>query len=183
MVIKRFLSPWMPRSHPSRLHRGLGDRLQDNPQLRFETLGEVEAAAALGVRIDANQASQEDWLRLPGLSIHQARRLAQLTQAGVQFHCLEDLAAALGISLGQLQGYGSILQFCFYERDEAPLALNPNGASQEALCRLPGIGEELAQAIAQQREAQGPFRDLVEFQQRLRLEPAVIEHLMHYLRF
>jgi len=50
------------------------------------------AVAALGIQIDVNQASV-DWLRLPGLSIHQAR--VELCRSGVQFYCLEDIAAAL----------------------------------------------------------------------------------------
>ncbi|NJN21119.1 MAG: helix-hairpin-helix domain-containing protein [Leptolyngbya sp. RL_3_1] len=39
-------------------------------------------AAALGVRIDVNRATVDDWLRLPGLSIHQAHRLVHRVEQG-----------------------------------------------------------------------------------------------------
>lgn len=66
-----------------------------DPYYRFQSLAEVALAAELGISIDVNQASVDDWLRLPGLSIHQARQLVQLTQNGVQFYAIEDIAAAL----------------------------------------------------------------------------------------
>lgn len=194
MAIKRLLSAWLKAAagrlpSPSQFAWGNSDRgllsrrLQANPQLRFESLGELQAAAALGIRIDVSQAGQEDWLRLPGLSIHQARSLTQLTQSGVQFYELADLAAALGLPLSQVQGYGPILQFYFYGRDERPALINPNLASPQALRQLPGMGAELAEAIAQARDSQGPFRNLADLQQRLNLSPATLEQLMHYLRF
>jgi len=152
-------------------------------QVQFETIAELEAAAALGDRIDVAQATQEDWLRLPGLSIHQARTLAQLGQSGLQFYCLEDVAAALGLSVQQVAGYRPMLQFCFYDEDERSPLCNANQASVEALQKLPGVSEALAEAIAQEREAQGPFLDLADFQHRLGLSGETVGQLMYYLRF
>ncbi|NJN30265.1 MAG: ComEA family DNA-binding protein [Synechococcales cyanobacterium RM1_1_8] len=161
----------------------LAGRLEANPGLRFEGWAELRAAAALGVRIEVAQAGLEDWLRLPGLSIHQARSLTQLLQSGVQLHCLEDLAAALGLPLAQVAGYGPILRFCFYGPDELPLAVAVNQAGAEALGRLPEMDEAGVAALLAERSRGGRFRDLVDFQQRLGLDAGAIEAWMYYLRF
>ena len=59
-----------PNWHPIRA------RLQNDPYYRLQSAEEIAIAAELGIRIDVNQASVDDWLRLPGISIHQARSLA-----------------------------------------------------------------------------------------------------------
>ena len=184
MAIKHWLAKL---ASPSLTPSGAADttlsrRLQANPLMRFETLAELQTAAALGVRIDVAEATQDDWLRLPGLSIHQARTLAQLVQSGLQFHCLDDVAAALGISVNQIAGYAPILQFCFYDEDERSQLCNANSAPAAALQKLPVLSEALVEAIVQERQ-QGPFLNLVDFQQRLGLDTAAIAQLMHYLRF
>ncbi|HEY9302535.1 MAG TPA: ComEA family DNA-binding protein, partial [Phormidium sp.] len=73
--------------------RSIRTRILKDPYYRFQSLEEVALAASLGIKIDANEATVDDWLRLPGLSIHQARSLVELTRNGIQFHCLEDVAA------------------------------------------------------------------------------------------
>jgi DNA uptake protein ComE-like DNA-binding protein len=190
MALKRWLSGMAAQS-VARLAVGrlapaessLQQRLRENPLLRFDSLAELQAAAGLGVRIDVAGANQEDWLRLPGLSIHQARTLAELGQAGVPFHCLDDLAAALGLSLQQVAGYGPILQFCFYGEEERSPLCNANHAPAPVLAQLPGLDSTMAAAIIQARQSQGAFLNLADFQRRLGLDAAAIEQLMHYLRF
>jgi predicted DNA-binding helix-hairpin-helix protein len=93
----------------------LSARLRKNSLARLRTAEEVAIAAALGVRIDVNRASIDDWLRLPGLSIHQARTLVALVDKGNYFLCLEDIAIALGVSTATLQPLVPILQFCYYD--------------------------------------------------------------------
>lgn len=155
-----------------------------SPYYRFKSLDEVQLAANLGVSIDVNDARVDDWLRLPGLSIHQARSLVRLTQSGVQFHCLEDIAAALGAPLHLLQPLAPILQFCYYDPESITTVprLNPNLAPVEALIVIPGIDPVFAKAIVTTRAA-GPYRDLTDFQVRLYVPGAVITELMHYLQF
>lgn len=157
-------------------------RLRD-PYYRFQTLEEVQVAARLGIRLDVNRASVDDWLRLPGLSIHQARMLVSLNQSGVAFNCLEDLAAALGLPVQRLQPLAPILQFCYYDHEslEAQL-INPNLASLEQLLQIPEIELALAQRIIHERQ-RGVYRNLVDLQQRLQLSGQVIAELMHYFRF
>jgi hypothetical protein len=81
----------------------LRQKITNDPYYRFQSLSEIRIAAEHGIRIDVNTASLDDWLRLPGLSIHQARLLTQLTESGVQFYCVEDVAAALGTSMQRLK--------------------------------------------------------------------------------
>ncbi len=152
-------------------------RFQD-PYYRFESIAELRAAAAQGLRFDVNQATVDDWLRLPGLSIHQARLLVQLSQTGVAFHCVEDLAAALSLPVQRLQPLAPILQFCYYEPEAAPL--NPNRASLEQAA--PVLGLERAQALIGERE-QGAYRNLADLQRRLGWSGEQMAALMHLLRF
>lgn len=162
----------------------LGRRLRQNPYYRFCNFQELDQAAQLGFRLDVNQASVDDWLRLPGLSIRQAHTLTQLTQGGVQFHCLEDMAVALGLSLSVLQPLAPVLAFRYYDPGSPtqPPSLQLNNASLEQLCHLPGMTPVLAQAIVWDRHRRGPFRTLADLQQRLGLDPAAIEQLLYYLR-
>ena len=54
---------------------GIRNKIANDPYYRFQSLQEIAIAAELGIKIDVNQATVDDWLRLPGLSIHQARSL------------------------------------------------------------------------------------------------------------
>ena len=162
----------------------LRSRLLQDPYYRLQSYEEVKLAAALGIYIDANLAGVDDWLRLPGISIHQARSLTALTQAGVPFHCLEDVAAALGLPVARLRPLESVLRFCYYDADSVctiQLTL-VNTASVEQLARVPGIDLFLARAIVSERRS-GPFRHLADLQQRLSIAPALTAELLHYLRF
>lgn len=160
-------------------------KLLNDPYYRFQSVDDVQLAATLGISIDANLAGVDDWLRLPGLSIHQARSLVCLTQAGVPLHCLEDVAAALGLPVQRLKPWEPILRFCYYDA-ASPVttpSVNINTASVEALTRVPGIDLFLARAIAQNRQRYGSYRNLADVQQRLALPPALTAELMYYLRF
>jgi DNA uptake protein ComE-like DNA-binding protein len=168
---------WFNPAHPNRARR-----LHD-PYYRFKSLEEVQWAAQRGVRIDVNQATVDDWLRLPGLSIHQARSLVTLAQSGVSFHCLEDVAAALSLPVQRLQPLAPILQFCYYDADspDSISRLNLNTASVEMLVRVPGIDLFLARTIVQHRQ-QHPYRSIADLQQRLALSGALVSQIMHYLQ-
>ena len=73
-------------------------KLLSHPSDRLDTVWEVAVALELGLTIDANRATADQWLRLPGISIRQAQLLSDLTQGGMQFHALENIAAALGVT-------------------------------------------------------------------------------------
>ena len=168
----------------SNLH-SIRARLQSDPYYRLQSAQEIAIAAELGIKIDVNQASVDDWLRLPGVSIHQARSLVELSGMGVQFCCLEDLAAALGLPVQRLKPLQPILSFCYYDADSlsTPQPINPNTASVEQLTQIPAVDLFLARAIVQNRAESGEYRNLADFQRRLSLNPQLISELMYYLRF
>ncbi|XWK86476.1 MAG: ComEA family DNA-binding protein [Phormidium sp.] len=165
--------------------RSIHTRLLNDPYYRFGSIEEVVLAASLGIKIDVNQATVDDWLRLPGLSIHQARSLVELSRNGIQFHCLEDIAAALSLSVQRLQPLAPILQFCYYDVESihSPQLINPNTATGEMLNKIPGIDSLLANKIVANRESAGFYRNLADFQNRLSLPSELIGQLMHHLRF
>ena len=173
-MLKKFLAqPWHP----------LRRRLRQEPYCRFRSFEEVELAASWGDRIDANTASVDDWLRLPGISIHQARSLTRLTERGLAFSCIEDVAAALGLPVPQICRWQAILQFCYYSADRLePRAIAVNTATADELTTIPAVDPFLGRAIIHYRQA-GPYRDLADLQQRLRLTPQLTAELLHYLRF
>ncbi|MEP0908125.1 ComEA family DNA-binding protein [Leptolyngbya subtilissima ST-M1] len=153
------------------------------PSYRLQSYQEVEAAAKLGFALDVNRATVDDWLRLPGLSIRQAQGLVRLRQAGVQFHCLEDLAAALGTAPAQLTPLAAVLSFCYYEEHCGTLpTVSLNQATVSCLVRLPGVPAALAEAIVWERSHRGPYQDLADLQNRLGLPPDLVQSLMYYLR-
>ncbi len=158
-------------------------RLQNDPYYRLQSTEEIAAAAALGIHIDVNQASVDDWLRLPGLSIHQARSLVELCRAGVQFYCLEDIAAALSLPLQRLKPLEPVLKFCYYDEICTAQLVNPNTATVEMLVQIPAVEPSLAQAVVQNRLLYGQYRHLADFQRRLLLSGDLTAQLMHYLRF
>ncbi|WP_017651727.1 helix-hairpin-helix domain-containing protein [Fortiea contorta] len=164
----------------------LRTRLLNDPYYRLQSGEEIQMAVKLGIKIDANQATVDDWLRLPGLSIHQARSLVELSSSGVKFYCLEDIAAALAIPLQRLEPLQPLLSFIFYDEESLinpTQIVNPNTASVARLAQIPFIDPSLAQAVVQNRVSFGPYRNLVDFQQRLSLSGDAIAQLMYYLRF
>lgn len=150
--------------------------LERDSHYRFRSLQEVKWGAQLGVRIDANRATVDDWLRLPGFSIHQARALVELSRSGTVFTGWEEVAAVTGLALEGLQPLGDIVQFYFYDPDSAiaPPPVSLNRASLEQLMTLPNIDIGLAQKILDQRRQGGPYRSWLELKRRLQLPPAVL---------
>jgi DNA uptake protein ComE-like DNA-binding protein len=163
----------------------LRTKLRNDPHYRFTSIAELRLGVQLGIRIDANQASIDDWLRLPGISIHQARNLVGLTQAGVPLTCIEDVAAALGVAPQALLPIAPILQFCYYDPNGAiaPITVNVNQATVEQLVQAPPIDFHLARILIFHRQRHGPFQNLNDLQQRLKLPAHTTAELLHYLRF
>lgn len=160
-------------------------KVEADPYYRFQSVAEIQAAAALGMGIDVNRAGVDDWLRIPGVSIHQARSLASLIESGVQFYCVEDVAAALGVPSSRLAQVEPILRFQYYDWNSLARTdrLDLNGADVEALKALPSVGPVLARAIVRHRTSHGPYRSLVDLQDRLNLPQETTAVLMHYLKF
>ncbi|HHP7244845.1 MAG TPA: helix-hairpin-helix domain-containing protein [Elainellaceae cyanobacterium] len=166
--------------------RPLQTQLRRDPYYRFQSIEEVQIAASLGVSINVNQASVDDWLRLPGLSIHQARSLTDLTQAGIQFHCLDDIAAALNLPIHRLRPLEPILRFYYYayagDRTSAIRPVPLNTASVDALIQIPMLEADLARAIVWERQQRGAYRNLADLQRRLSISSTIMSDLMHHVR-
>lgn len=160
-------------------------KIAADPYYRFQSVSEIQAAAAVGIAIDVNTATVDDWLRIPGISIHQARSLANLIESGVQFYCIEDLAAVLGISHQRLAVVEPILRFQYYDWDSLDRTdrLDLNSADVSRLKTLPNVGPVLARAIVRHRISHGPYDSLVDLQERLNLPQETTAQLMHYLKF
>ena len=163
----------------------LKKKLQQDPYYRMRSLVEVSLAAELGIKIDVNQASIDDWLRLPGISIHQARTLVELVAMGTQLLCLEDIAAVITVPLPRLKPLEPVLYFGYYDRERLfnPQRVNPNTASVEQLTAITWLSLAEATKIVNNRETHGFYRNLADFQRRLDLSPEIISQLMYYLRF
>jgi DNA uptake protein ComE-like DNA-binding protein len=161
----------------------LRSRIKEDPYYRFQSAFDIALAADLGITIDVNQASIDDWLRLPGISIHQARQMVALSKAGVPFYSISDLAAALNIPISRLQWLAPILSFQYYDESESLPSIRINNATVNELVQIPNIELELAEAIVTERQRGGDFTNLVNFQKRLGLSGRSIAELMHYLQF
>ncbi|MBE9068995.1 ComEA family DNA-binding protein [Leptolyngbya cf. ectocarpi LEGE 11479] len=157
--------------------------LAQDSYYRFRSADEVQLGVKSGVRIDANRATIDDWLRLPGISIHQARALVELSHSGISLTCWEDVAVVTGIGLHHLQAFGEMVQFYYYDPESAvtPRQLNVNQASVEELTVL--VDRSLAERLVYYRQRWGPYQGWLDLKHRLQLPPDVVTKLLHYLRF
>jgi DNA uptake protein ComE-like DNA-binding protein len=164
----------------------LRNQILSNPYYRFQSAEEIAIASQLGIRVDANNATVDDWLRLPGLSIHQARTLVELSHSGVKFYCIEDIAAALSVSPVRFESFQAILIFSYCDDEAIEIStkfINVNTATVDAIANVPFIDLLLAEAVVQNRLENGLYRDIVDFQKRLNLSGDVLAQLMYYLKF
>lgn len=164
---------------------GLRKKIANDPYYRFQNLTEIAIAVELGISIDANQATVDDWLRLPGFSIHQARSLVDLVSMGVQLMCIEDVAAAISSPLPRLQPLASIISFAYYNRLSplSPEKINPNSASETELEVIPNLNADIARKLVCERQDNGRYINIVNLQRRLNLDSELTSGLMHYLKF
>jgi DNA uptake protein ComE-like DNA-binding protein len=83
-----------------------------------------------------------------------------------------------------MQAWTSVLQFCYYEKPCSlePTAIDVNTATATELLAVPAIDTFLGRAIVHYRQA-GPYQDLADLQQRLRLTTQIASELLHYLKF
>ncbi len=160
-------------------------KIINNPYSRLDNFLEVQIAAELGVKIDVNQACIDDWLRLPGISIHQARSLVELVGMGMQLLCLEDVAAAMSVPIHRLQPLEPILHFEYRDHRSclSPQKINLNTASLAEIAQIPLVETNLAQRILIDRQENGNYRHLADFQRRLSLNSKLTSQLMYYLQF
>jgi DNA uptake protein ComE-like DNA-binding protein len=167
------------------LFNPLRKKILSDPYYRFQSAEEIAIAAELGIKINVSHAGVDDWLRLPGISIHQARALVELVGSGVEILSIEDLAAALSVPVSRLRAIEPILEFAYYNPESllSPPKIDPNTATIDRLTSIAFITLELAEKILREREEGGAFKNLIDFQRRLSLDSSEISQLMHFLQF
>ncbi len=155
-------------------------KLKNDPFYRFKSLEEVRMAGELGVKIDVNLAGVDDWLRLPGISIHQAKYLVDLVKLGVKFLCLEDLASALNTPIQRIKYWECVLSFCYYDSISllSPVKINLNSATILELTNIPIINSSLAELIVKNRVENGAFTNFIDLKNRLNLTADFISQLI-----
>ena len=165
--------------------RAIAYKIRNDPYYRFQSLTEIQIAVELGIKIDVNQASIDDWLRLPGISIHQGKLLVELVAKGLKLLCIEDVAAALSIPPNRLLPLEPILQFSYYDpfTPLSPERININQASVAEIAQIPRLKLDLAESIFENRQQEGHYRNIAHLQQRLNLDSEIVSQLMHYLQF
>lgn len=163
----------------------LKKKLAQDSYYRFRSVEEVQFGVKSGVCIDANRATVDDWLRLPGFSIHQARSLVELSRSGTPLTGWDDVAAITGISVHNLQAFSDVVRFYYYDpaSEVTPRQLNVNCASAQELGTIPAVDPSLAERLVYHRQQFGPYKDWLDLKHRLQLSPQVITALLHYLRF
>ncbi|MDJ0731904.1 MAG: ComEA family DNA-binding protein [Crocosphaera sp.] len=176
-------SSWSQHLNPRK--RKIRQQVENDPYYRFQSLEEIAIAADLGIKIDVTQATIDDLLRLPGISIHQARNLVELIQAGVEILSIEDMSAALNIPLSRLKPLAPILAFSYYDPNSLviPKKIHINTATLADLAIIPNVSEEMKQEIISDRQQKGNYKNLVDLQKRLQLNATIISELMHYITF
>lgn len=163
----------------------LKKKLAQDTYYRFRSVDEVRLGVKSGVSIDANRATVDDWLTLPGISIHQARSLVELSRSGTPLTCWEDVAAITGIGLSRLRAFGDAVRFYYYdpESEIIPQLINVNRATIGELSAIPVVDSTLAKRLIYGRQRSGPYKDWLDLKRRLQLHPQTITTLLHYLRF
>lgn len=162
----------------------IANKIRNDPYYRFQSLTEIEIATKLGIKIDVNQASVDDWLRLPGISIHQAKVLVELVRKGMHLVCMEDISAILNIPLARLLPLEPILCFAYYDRISLlnPQKVNLNQASFEELLQIPLWDESIANLVIAERQKNGSYRTFVDLQTRLKLDNELLAQLIYYVQ-
>ncbi|VEP12752.1 DNA uptake protein [Hyella patelloides LEGE 07179] len=159
----------------------IANKIRNDPFYRFQSLTEIEIAAKLGIKIDVNQANVDDWLRLPGISIHQAKVLVELVRRGVHLVCIEDVAATINIPVTRLLPFEPILYFAYYDRLSilSPQKINLNQASLAEIKQISLWDDNLANLVFEERETKGKYRNFADLQSRLDLGNELISKLIY----
>jgi DNA uptake protein ComE-like DNA-binding protein len=171
-------SHWVQGEYRNRL------ALITNPRLRLTSARDLRLAGELGMAMDVNRASVDDLLRLPGMSIVEARRIVEGRKRGGPYLSAEELAERAEISAHKVRSVEPLLQFCYYET-ALPVAerLCVNDATAAELATVEGIYPSLAEQIVRERTARGDYADLAELRERLQLSARVTARLVSRLEF
>ncbi|BAC91092.1 helix-hairpin-helix domain-containing protein [Gloeobacter violaceus] len=158
--------------------------LMQDSQQRLQSDQDMRLARELGMGIDINRCSIDDLLRLPGLSIIEARRIVEARRSGGPYLSADELIERADLSSIKVRRLEPLLQFCYYEPPVAlPVTLDVNEASVVQLEQLEGLDTHLAVRIVREREQHGDYPSLGDLRDRLNLTPKVVARLLNRLTF
>lgn len=139
-----------------------------------------------GERIDPNQASAAELMRLPRIGPALAARIVRHRDSAGAFRSLADLQRVSGIGPG-LAGALAPYLTVGPETPERTGRVGPamvviNAASADELAALPGIGPVRARAIVEERTRGGAFKNLADLTRVKGIGAATIERLRGRVR-
>lgn len=171
-------SSWIQGEYQSRL------AFIANPRRRLTSDTDLRLAQELGMGIDINRASIDDLLRLPGMSIIEARRIVEARSSSGPYLSADELVERAEISANKVRNLEALLQFCYYETTPALTThCDINDASASELAQIEGISAALADRIVLEREAHGEYASLSELRDRLALPARTVARLVNRLNF
>jgi competence protein ComEA len=152
-----------------------------NPLAHRDSIVQQDRPLGPAERIDIDQGSLTDLMRLPGIGPALARRIVADRQSHGAFGNIDGLARVKGLShtlvtslLAHLS-FGGVPAEAHELTSSDPVDLNSATASE--LDALPGIGPAKARAIVAFRDSAGPFRQVAD----LRRVPGITAALLKRL--
>lgn len=158
--------------------------LLHNPQQRLTSEQQMLTARELGMSIDINRCSVDDLLRLPGVTLLEARRIVEIRRSGGPYFSADELQERTDVSWEKIRRLQSMLQFRYYEQKSSLLILlDINSATATQISELEGIEPSLASRIVQERDLGGDFSNISDLRDRLNLPARIIARLMNRINF
>jgi competence protein ComEA len=136
-------------------------------------------------RIDVDQASAEELVRLPRIGPGLALRIVADRERHGPFGDLEALERVPGIGPTVLSAVARHVVFSGQARRqgvEAPALVDLNAAGEAELGKLPGIGPAKARAIVEDRKRRGPFRRVEDLERVPGIGPGTVARLKPLVR-
>lgn len=158
--------------------------LLHNPEQRLTSEQQMLTARELGMSIDINRCSVDDLLRLPGVTLLEARRIVEIRRSGGPYFSADELQERTDVSWEKIRRLQSMLQFRYYEQKSAlPQLLDINSATSNQIAQLEDIEPSLASRIVQERDLGGDFASMTDLRDRLNLPARLIARLMNRIHF
>ena len=152
-------------------------KLHQNPWLPLPDEASVQRAARLGVRLDVNRATPDQWQRLPGMRWQWIEGLLQLQRQGTHLRDLAEMGHHLGVDPALLRLWRPVLVFHAHgDRHRLPPLVDVNGAGEHQLGSLPGLDADQVARLLRERQRRG-FGSLADLQSRLQLPDPVMAAL------
>ncbi len=146
-----------------------------------------ESPATPARKLDLNEASASELERLPGIGPVLSKRIVKYRNSLGGFQSVDDLSEVYGLPPETLIKIRPLLtlQSAVAEQDEGPDLIFPidlNTSDEQALARIPGLGEREAQRIVKFRELLGFYYQTDQLSQVYGLDSEQVTKLSPYLK-